>query len=463
MTARPPSRGKLLDANTARPPSRSFADGASGSGRPSSSPRVMLQPLQPPNSQGFAGGSSTAADDKEYLSQLKREIRLLASKVSEYSAAVETDRRMADSSSLLRRPLTPGSANRPATAGGQVSAGQIAANIDTFIEKASAGKGAEQAKSALLELLLTVLEDAQRCTLMLTEKRAPAGCTVPAPSSASGRMGSRVPVTEALMERTLQLHGAVRPEEDVIRTRPLTGGPKPPAAPGDSGLSVDLVTGLLMRLADLYEHYGAIADGQRDVGGTEGGKLLGELDAALAALTATCSPAGHSKLSDAAARVQGEARNANLTISTALAMSSGGAGAEEELSAQLRQARTELADARKEEEAMKAKLSGEVAGLQSNLKEKSAEVEALQRQLQDATRSAERMKEEDASAAAQDLMAVAKATALEASNAELRYGSMSTHTPHAAIINSVCSYHIDYKRSRGSATDVAHLSNSATR
>ena len=57
------------------------------------------------------------ARDPLFGKRILREIRLLASKVSEYSAAVDTDRRMGDSSSLLRRPLTPGSANRPGTSG----------------------------------------------------------------------------------------------------------------------------------------------------------------------------------------------------------------------------------------------------------------------------------------------------------------------------------------------------------
>ena len=279
-SGRPPSRGKLLDSNqTARPPP------FDSSMRPGSSPRVMLQPLQPPNSQGLSGSGKSSADteDKEHISQLKREIRLLASKVSEYSSAVETDLRMSDSSSLLRRPLTPGSTNRPGTSSGMTSVGQIANNVDTFIEKASAGKGSEQAKSALLELLLTLLEDAHRCTLLLTERRAPIRCAVPAPSSVSGRMGSRIAVAEALMERTLQLHGAVRPPEEAPPTRPMTGGL------GNSGLSADLVATLLSRLADIYEHYGAIADGTRDAGDTLGGKLLDDLDAALSALTSACS------------------------------------------------------------------------------------------------------------------------------------------------------------------------------
>ena len=413
--ARPPSRGKL-DANTARPPSRSLAD---GSFRPSSSPRVMLQPLQPPNSQGFAGGtSSSSADDKEYLAQLKREIRLLAAKVSEYSAAVDTDRRMGDSSSLLRRPLTPGSANRPGTSGGLTAVGQIAGNVDTFIEKASAGKGFEQAKSGLLELLLTLLEDAQRCTLMLTDKRAPAGCTVPAPSTSSGRMGSRVPVVEALMERTLQLHGAVRPADDAERTRPMTGGRRPVDEAGTSGLSADAVAAVLLRLANLHEHYGAIADGKCDAGDRLGGKLLDELDAAMSAMTSTCTQPSHSKVADAASRVQGEARNATLAISTALAMGSG--DGEEVLKLELEKVRGELMSARMQAEATQAKSATQVDALHKRLGEKEAEVDALQRQVKAASQSAARQKEEeDPSAVAKDLMSAAKATALEAANAEL--------------------------------------------
>lgn len=228
------------------------------------------------------------------------------------------------------------------------------------------------------------------------------------------------------MERTLQLHGAVRPEEDVKRTRPLTGGAQavpPPPDDGKSGLAVELVTGLLSRLADLHEHYSAVADGQRDAGGAEGGRLLGELDTAVSALTTTCSPASHSQMADAGARMQGEARNASLAISTALAMSGSGAGAEDELKAQIQQAQAEAAGARKREETAQAQAAREVAALQGQLNDKAAEVVALQQQLLDVSRNAQRLKDQDASAAAQDLMAAAKTTALEAANAELRCGS----------------------------------------
>jgi hypothetical protein len=411
--AAPPSRGKL-DGNAARPPLRLTSEG----GRPGSSPRVMLQPLQPPNSQGFAGGTTASADDKEYLAMMKREIRVLAAKVAEYSAAVDTDRRMSDSSTLLRRPLTPGSANRPGTSGGLTAVGQIAGNVDTYIEKASAGKGFEQAKSGLLELLLTLLEDAQRCTLMLTEKRAPAGCTVPAPSTCSGRMGSRVPVAEALMERTMQLHGAARPADDAERTRPMTGGRRQLHEAGASGLSVDAVAALLSRLADLHQHYGAIADGKRDAGDTLGGKLLDELDGALSAMTSACTQSGHSKLSDAAARVQGEARNATLAISTALAIVGSGDG-EEMLRLELEKVRGELMSSRMQSEAAKAQSASQVDALNKRLGKKEAEVDALQRQVKDASQGSARQREEEEEAVAMDLMSAAKTTALEAANSEL--------------------------------------------
>ena len=409
--AAPPSRGKL-DGNAARPPLRLMPE----VGRPGSSPRVMLQPLQPPNSQGFSG-TTASADDKEYLAQLKREIRLLAAKVAEYSAAVDTDRRMSDSSTLLRRPLTPGSANRPGTSGGLTAVGQIAGNVDTYIEKASAGKGFEQAKSGLLELLLTLLEDAHRCTLMLTDKRAPAGCTVPAPSTCSGRMGSRVPVAEALMERTMQLHGAARLADDAERTRPMTGGRRPLDEAGASVLSVDVVAVLLSRLADLHQHYGAIADGKRDAGDTLGGKLLDELDGALSAMTSACTQSGHSKLSDAAARVQGEARNATLAISTVLAIVGSGDG-EEMLRLELEKVRGELMSSRMQAEAAKAQCASQVDALNKRLGKKEAEVDVLQRQVKDASQGSARQREEEA-AVAMDLMSVAKTTALEAANSEL--------------------------------------------
>jgi len=122
--------------------------------------------------------------------------------------------------------------------------------------------------------------------------------------------------------------------------------------------------------------------------------------------------------------VQGEARNANLAISTALAMgaSGGGLDVDEELKRHLDQARGEAAAARKEHEAAEkasSKSKTQVAVLQRQLGERDAEVEALQRQVREAARSSAQQAEEP-NAVARELMSVAKTTALEAAIAELR-------------------------------------------
>ncbi len=122
--------------------------------------------------------------------------------------------------------------------------------------------------------------------------------------------------------------------------------------------------------------------------------------------------------------MQGEARNANLAISTALAMGASGGGlhVDEELKRHLDQARGEAAAARKEHEAAEkasSKSKTQVAVLQRQLGERDAEVEALQRQVREAARSSAQQAEEP-NAVARELMSVAKTTALEAANAELR-------------------------------------------
>ena len=96
----------------------------------------------------------------------------------------------------------------------------MAGNVGTYIEKASVGKGFEQAKSGLLELPITLLEAAQRCTLTLTEKRAPAGCTVPAPSTGPGPMGSRGPVPVAATGATAHAQGSPTPASRGVGRRP---------------------------------------------------------------------------------------------------------------------------------------------------------------------------------------------------------------------------------------------------
>lgn len=208
------------------------------------------------------------------------------------------------------------------------------------------------------------------------------------------------------MERALQLHGVVRPADDAERARPRTGS----SFQDKSGLSADLVAALLSRLADLHEHYAAIADGKRDAGDTLGGKLLDEVDTALSAMTSACAQPTHSKVADAAARVQGEARNASLAISTALAMGASG-DSDEVLKLELEKMRGELLAARMEGEAAKAKSATQVAELQQKLSDKEAEMKMLQ--------GATKVVEEDESAVAKDLMSAAKTTALEAENVEL--------------------------------------------
>jgi len=151
-----------------------------------------------------------------------------------------------------------------------------------------------------------------------------------------------------------------------------------------------------------------------------GGKLLDDLESSLSTLTSACLQPSHSKVAHAASRVQGEARNANFAISTALAMggSAESTGVEEQLQMQLEKAKGELATVRKEEEATKTKTAVEVETLNRRLSEKEGEVKALQGQLRSASRSSAQQKEEE-EAVAKDLLSAAKTTALEAANSDL--------------------------------------------
>ena len=99
----------------------------------------------------------------------------------------------------------------------------------------------------------------------------------------------------------------------------------------------------------------------------------------MSAMTSTCTQPSHSKVADAASRVQGEARNATLAISTALAMGSG--DGEEVLKLELEKVRGELMSARMQAEATQAKSATQVDALHKRLGEKEAEVDALQRQV----------------------------------------------------------------------------------
>jgi hypothetical protein len=79
----------------------------------------------------------------------------LGGRLKEYANALEVDKRMGDSSSLLRRPLSQGGLNsRPSSSQGQSPAANIAANTEEIIHTASQMDDAEQ-EVALLELLFT--------------------------------------------------------------------------------------------------------------------------------------------------------------------------------------------------------------------------------------------------------------------------------------------------------------------
>mmetsp|Transcript_17602 Transcript_17602/g.42709 ORF Transcript_17602/g.42709 Transcript_17602/m.42709 type:complete len:613 (-) Transcript_17602:109-1947(-) len=254
--ARPPSRGSGQGLS-GRPPSRGLTEGGS---RPSSSPRVMLQPLQPPNSQGIV---TSQTEDKEYFTGLKKEVRQAAARLLEYAKAVETDHKMADSSSLLRRPLTPGGSQQQSSNAvpGLQYAVQTAQNIDAAIEKASANQAPDCAKTNLLELLFSVLEDAERCCLTLTTKRAPTPGSVPAPSAGQGRMGSRVGVAEALMDRALSLHGAIdRQQKEGVSERAHNNAESASAsAGGKGGAEATRMKSLMLRLAKTFRSHAAVA------------------------------------------------------------------------------------------------------------------------------------------------------------------------------------------------------------
>jgi hypothetical protein len=86
---------------------------------------------------------------------LKETIRHLGDRLKEYANALEVDKRMADSTSLLRRPLSQGgSSSRPSSSQGLSRAANIAANVEEIIHNSAQLEDSEQ-EVALLELLFT--------------------------------------------------------------------------------------------------------------------------------------------------------------------------------------------------------------------------------------------------------------------------------------------------------------------
>ncbi|KAJ1487290.1 hypothetical protein T484DRAFT_2242806 [Baffinella frigidus] len=189
----------------ARPPSRSKPPDMQGLTQLPPSPRMgMLRPLTPSSSSGLA----VTGEGRDSVGEVKREVRAAAAKLAELAGAVETDGRMKDSSSLLRRPFTPGGSALPPRPGtGKASMLGTASDIDALIGTASEAKNP---KAALTELLFQVVEDTERCVLTLTEKRAPRPAHLPEPSASAGRVGSRMQVHDALIDRALALHGALQ-------------------------------------------------------------------------------------------------------------------------------------------------------------------------------------------------------------------------------------------------------------
>eukprot|EP00283_Hemiselmis_rufescens_P003598 CAMPEP_0173427468 /NCGR_PEP_ID=MMETSP1357-20121228/6661_1 /TAXON_ID=77926 /ORGANISM="Hemiselmis rufescens, Strain PCC563" /LENGTH=176 /DNA_ID=CAMNT_0014391315 /DNA_START=24 /DNA_END=551 /DNA_ORIENTATION=- len=170
MSGRPSSRGRM----DVRPPS--------GQGMRPASPRIQLTPLQQPNKASVLLSESS---DKEAITTLKKDIRRIASKLSDFSSALQVDARLQnkDASSLLRNPLNSAHPPRPPSGGGQAGPAALAANIETLIDRASAAPSGDGVKASLLELLFTVTEDAQRCAIALTDKKAPSRVHVPPPPS----------------------------------------------------------------------------------------------------------------------------------------------------------------------------------------------------------------------------------------------------------------------------------------
>ena len=93
--------------------------------------------------------------ERESVTKVKETIRHLGNRLKEYANALEVDKRMADSTSLLRRPLSQGgSSSRPSSSQGLSPAATIASNVEEIIHSSAQLEDADQ-EVALLELLFT--------------------------------------------------------------------------------------------------------------------------------------------------------------------------------------------------------------------------------------------------------------------------------------------------------------------
>ena len=93
--------------------------------------------------------------DKFSIQKLKDTIRQLTSRLKEFANALEVDKRIADSSSLLRRSLLHGG-GRPTSSKGSSPAASTAAMVEDVIHDASQ-LGEQDQEIALLDFLFTGL------------------------------------------------------------------------------------------------------------------------------------------------------------------------------------------------------------------------------------------------------------------------------------------------------------------
>lgn len=145
-----------------------------------------------------------------------------------------------------------------------------------------------------MELLFTVMEEAQRCTITLTEKRAPSKVHVPPPGRGIGRTDTRREVVEALMERALSLHAAI----DAARNSAEGGGGqrgRGMAGALDLGPGLVAVVDAVLEVLRVYGRAAADVEGMlRGVVGVGGdGKGDGgELESEVGALASSIEQAG---------------------------------------------------------------------------------------------------------------------------------------------------------------------------
>jgi len=204
MRPRPPPRARTPSSAAATP-------SASPSHNRPYSPRVVLQPI----ASGMDSSSSgSLIDDRSFMSSRKNDIMLLVTKMYDLHREVELQRRpasMAAKGTLSRRPLTPSSSS------GDIALPLRREDVESSVSKAyglyDSGSPVE-AKLALMEIMSTVLEEANKLAITLTDRQL-------------GSEASKVPlgtvskVTNglALLSRAADLHTLL--EGNAVTKRPV--------------------------------------------------------------------------------------------------------------------------------------------------------------------------------------------------------------------------------------------------